>query len=266
MKYRLNVLISCMHQTDTGIIERSNVQTDVVVINQCDHDSVEEFDFENKKGENCHAKFINTTERGLSRSRNMAIRNAWGDVCLICDDDELLHDNYEEDILRAYHENSDAGIITFALNRLDNPMSYPVAKKSLGLKDILRTSSLQVTLSRNLLRASDILFDEKMGSGTGNGGGEENRFLLDCRHAGFKMYYYPDVIATINKGESQWFKGFTEKYFRDRGWAMRRCLGFFMGYIFLWYNAIHHRHGFTKDGMGFFQVVKSLHKGFFEKR
>ena len=80
-----NILISCMHEKDTSIIERSNVQSDVVVVNQCDLDSVEEFDFVNKKGKTCHAKFINTTERGLSRSRNMAICNAWGDVCLICD-------------------------------------------------------------------------------------------------------------------------------------------------------------------------------------
>lgn len=255
-----------MHQKDTDIINRSNVQTDVVVVNQCDHDSVEESDFVNKNGKNCHAKFINTTERGLSRSRNMAIRNAWGDVCLICDDDELLHDNYEEDILRAYAENPDAGIITFALNRLDNPMTYPVAKKSLGLKEILRTSSQQVTLSRNLLREAHILFDEKMGSGTGNGSGEENNFLIKCKRAGFKMLYYPSVIATINKGDSQWFKGFTAKFFRDRGWATHRNLGLFVGYAFLWYNVLNHRKDFTKDGLSLPKVIWYMHKGFFENR
>ena len=72
----LTLLIACIHEKDTSIIERSNVQTDVVVVNQCDHDSVEEFDFVNKKGRTCLAKFICTTERGLSRSRNMALFNA----------------------------------------------------------------------------------------------------------------------------------------------------------------------------------------------
>lgn len=38
----LNILISCMHQKDASIIKRSNVQSDVVVVNQCDHDSIEE--------------------------------------------------------------------------------------------------------------------------------------------------------------------------------------------------------------------------------
>ena len=99
---KLIVLISCMHEKDHSIIERSNVQTDVVVVNQCDKDSVDEFDFKNKQGENCHAKFINTTERGLSRSRNMALLNSWGDVCYICDDDEILQDDYENIIMKAY--------------------------------------------------------------------------------------------------------------------------------------------------------------------
>ena len=120
-----NLLISCMHQKDASIIERSNVQSDVIVVNQCDKDSVEEFDFVNKKGRKCHAKFICTTERGLSKSRNMAIRNAWGDICLICDDDETIADDCEEKILRAYSENPDAALIAFALLRKDNGKIYP---------------------------------------------------------------------------------------------------------------------------------------------
>ena len=262
----LTVLISCMHEKDHSIIARSNVQTDVVVVNQCDQNSVEEFDFVNKKGRSCHVKFINTTERGLSKSRNMAIENAWGDVCQICDDDETLPDEYEDIILNAYAENPNAGVITFALNRLDVEKSYPVARMSLGLKEILRTSSQQVTFLRVLLRKAGVRFDEKMGSGTGNGGGEENHFLLDCKKAGFKMIYVPQVIATVNKGESKWFKGYTEKYFRDAGWCAHRILGFCMGYAFLLYNAFHHRKSYTSDGISFFGVLKSMTQGFFEIR
>ena len=263
---KLIVLISCMHEKDHSIIARSNVQTDVVVVNQCDHESVEEFDFVNKAGRSCHAKFICTKERGLSRSRNMAIRNAWGDVCQICDDDETFPDEYEDIILKAYTENSHAGVITFALNRLDVEKVYPVAKMTLGFKEILRTSSLQITFSRNQLCKAGIRFDEKMGSGTGNGGGEENHFLLDCKKAGFKMIYVPQVIATVNKGESKWFKGYTEKYFRDKGWAARRCLGFCVGYAFVIYNVINHRKEFVKDGLSFREVLLNMSKGILEKR
>ena len=50
MKMKINVLISCMHEKDTNIIQRSNIQTDVVVVNQCDKDCIEEWDFINKQG------------------------------------------------------------------------------------------------------------------------------------------------------------------------------------------------------------------------
>lgn len=263
---KLTLLIACMHEKDTSIIQRSNVQADVVVVNQCDHDSVEEFDFVNKKGKTCHAKFICTTERGLSRSRNMAIRNAWGDVCLICDDDEWIEDDCEMMILKAYKENEDIGVATFALNRKDKPTTYSSTSYQLGLKQILGTRSSQISFRLNAILSNRIVFDEKMGSGTGNGGGEENHFLLDCRKAKLKMTYFPSVIATINPGASQWFKGYTAKFITDRGWTSRRNLGFLTGYAFIWYNALKHRRDFTRDGLNFAQVIKCLHKGFFEKR
>lgn len=262
----LTVLISCMHEEDHSIILRSNIQTDAVVVNQCNSNSVSEFDFINKKGISCHVKFICTTERGLSKSRNMAIENAWGDICQICDDDETLPDNYEDVILNAYRENMGVGIITFALKRLDIKKSYPTEKKFIGLRDVLGTSSIQITFLRSLLCEANICFDEKMGSGTGNGGGEENRFLLDCRKVGIKMLYMPQFIATVNEGDSQWFKGYTEKFFRDRGWTSRRILGFFVGFAYIWYNAIRHRKEYIKDGMNLGEILLAMFRGFCEKR
>lgn len=262
----LNVLISCMHETDYSIIKRCNVQTDVVVVNQCDKDSVEEFDFYNKKGKTCHAKFINTTQRGLSCSRNMAIANAWGDYCQLSDDDALFPDDHEKIILDAYSKHPNASVITFALIKKDQEVEYISNECKLDFIGILHTKSLQITFSLNKVREAKIRFDEKMGSGTGNGGGEENKFLLDCRRKGFDMYYIPVVIATIKPGDSKWFKGYTEKYFRDKGWSIRRSLGFVTGYLFVLYNAFNHRRTFTKDGISFVGVLKNMTKGFFEKR
>ena len=261
-----NLLISCMHQKDASIIERSNVQSDVVIVNQCDKESVEEFDFFNKKGRKCHVKFICTTERGLSKSRNMAIRNAWGDTCLICDDDETLADDCEEKILAAYRENPGVALIAFALIRKDNGKSYPEGKKSLGFKQILKTSSLQVTFSRNLIGKNNIWFDEKMGSGTGNGGGEENMFMFAVKRQGLKMMYYPDFIATVNPSPSKWFKGYDEKYFENLGWTDRRLFGFTLGLVYLIYWPVFRRCVYAKDGLSVYQALKYSLKGFFSKR
>lgn len=262
-----NLLISCMHQRDKSIIERSNVQSDVVVINQCDHNSVEEFNFINNEGKICRAKFICTTERGLSKSRNMAIRNAWGDVCQICDDDEVMADDNEQIIIKAYKENPDVGLIAFSLIRKDCQKEYPQRIQSLGLKRILKTSSPQITFSRSMMEKYGISFDEKMGSGTGNGGGEENKFMLDWRKAGAKMLYYPDVIATINPGESRWFHGYDDRYFQNLGWTFRRLLGNSLGMLYLIYWPIFHKKCYENTcAFSIFKIFKYCLQGYFSKR
>lgn len=261
---KVQTLISCMHQKNASIIEKSNVQTDVVVVNQCDHDFVDEFDFVNKDGKTCHAKLINTRERGLSRSRNMAIDNAWGDICLISDDDERFDDNYEEKIVSAYESKPNADFISFACVR--DGYSYPSEWMKMDIKRILKTSSIQVTFRREAIVKNNIRFDVKMGSGTGNGGGEENKFMMDCKRNGLNMLYCPSVITTLLSVNSLWCNGYDEKYFRNRGWASRRIMGTFMGYLFMWYNIFSHRKDFVSKDYSLVRVANCFHKGFFEKR
>lgn len=260
---KLVTLVSCMHQKDRCIIERSNIQSDVVIVNQCDIDSVEEFDFINSSGIECHAKMINTTERGLSRSRNMAILNAWGDVCYMCDDDEYMDSDFTTKIKNAYSSHPDMDIITFGLIRKN--YTYPQKECKIGIPQILRTSSVQTTFKRNSILKKHILFDPQMGSGSGNGGGEEIKFLMDCRRKGLKLYYVPDIIATVQSEESQWFHGFTEKYFKDIFWAARRSLGFWLGIIYLFYWCLL-RSGHFDIKMSKWSILKCSLKGFFEKR
>ena len=261
-KKTLCVLISCMNQ-DSSIIQRSNVQTDVVVINQCDEERYLEFDFSNKQGKNCHAKFISTTERGLSRSRNMAIRNCDSDICLICDDDEVLADSYEEYILTAYNNLPQAGIITFPFHRIDKPAFFSNKQSAIGFKDIMRTASIQITFKLSLISEHTIFFDEKMGSGTGNGGGEENKFLYDYYKKGVKMYYVPDYITTLDNNESLWRNGFTEEYFRNWGWSSRRIMGTWLGLAYV--VTIRHHSSYSSEA-SFFKAFKNLTRGFFENR
>lgn len=261
------VLISCMNQSDTGIIKRSRIETDVVVVNQCNEDSVNEFDFENAKGKKCHVKFINTTGRGLSRSRNMAIANARsGSICLLCDDDEVLEDGYEDKILEGYSLYSDAGVIAYSLNWNGFGKKYAMKSHRLSFKQTLGVCSVQITFKVDYIREKSIRFDEMLGSGTGNGAGEENKFMLDCRKAKFSMYYHPNCIATVNTGESMWFKGYTEKYFRNVGWASRRVYenGVLTIAMICYYGFVKYK--LYKTEMSYFQAMKYMLQGYNEKR
>jgi len=259
----LSVLISCMHQKDWSIVGRSNVQTDCVVVNQCDYDKVEEFTFVNKEGHTCKAKFISTTERGLSRSRNMAIKNAVSDICLLCDDDGVLEDNYNETILNAFNKHPEIDIFAFKLNyskKVFSDVCYKVKRFSSA-----RISSQQIAFRRTTVLKTKILFDEKMGSGSGNGASEENRFLFQLISCGMQMMYYPVLIATIKDGDSLWFNGYTDKYFIDRGWSSRRIYGPVYGYLYLWYHLIRHYDTYIKH-ISLNHLLLYLHKGFFERR
>ncbi len=255
------VLLSCMHQKDISIVERSNIQTDAVIVNQCDQDKIEKFSFINKKGKECHVKFIYTTERGLSKSRNMAIRNCEADVCLLADDDECFSDDYEDIVLSAYKKRPDAGVIAFSLIRKDLKKGkfYPREEKKLGFKQIFSTTSVQLSFKRS----NNIYFDEKMGSGTGNGGGEENKFLFDVRRKKIAMWYNPSIIATINPGESTWFKGYNENFFKNHGWASRRSLGVCLSLLYCCYYVVKMR---KRTNLHFLTLVTCEFHGWLTKK
>ena len=262
---KLTYLISCMNQEDSSIIKKTGIQSDVVVINQCNKNKIEEFDFKNTAGRICHAKFICTTQRGLSKSRNMAIRYADGDICQICDDDQTVIENGEAIITKVYEDNPKSGVIAFALNRLDGNKQYPTKRQPLKFQQILRTNSLQITFRRNIIIENNVFFDEKMGSGTGNGGGEENKFLLDCRSKGINLLYSPEVIGTVLPSQSQWFNGYNIEFMRNQGWTSRRTMGFFIGLIYIIRYGLCHHHLY-KSNLSYFKAMKGLISGFFEER
>ena len=96
---------------------------------------------------------------------------------------------------------------------------------------LLRVSSWMISFKLESIR-NKIYFDNKIGSGTGNGGGEEIKFLLDCDKAGLKIYYYTFCIGEVNHKKSQWFEGYNEKYFFQRGATTRYYMGLFWSFIY----------------------------------
>ena len=63
------VLLSAMHLEDHSLLEELNIKSDAVVINQCDKDEVRDI----KEGGR-RILFLSVKDRGLSKSRNEAIR------------------------------------------------------------------------------------------------------------------------------------------------------------------------------------------------
>lgn len=248
-----------MYQKDTSIIQRTNIQSDVLVVNQCDENRFEEFKFRNKNGEVCNARIFHTTERGLSKSRNMAICHAKGDICLICDDDEILNDNYVSTIIKTHETNLKASIIVFQLyNRINNKRG-PLQSKRFFWLLALRTASVQITFKRKDLLRNNISFDETLGAGVSKAGGEENKFLFDSLKKGLILWTEPTYIGSlIPNSTSSWFCGYDKDYLIDRGKASRKLLGVLGAIV---YNCLWCFHNRNKLDYSFIKSFKYVFSG-----
>lgn len=204
-----------MYKTDISFLDAMNIKGDAIVINQTNKIGVSNF----KRG-NSKVKFISTTDRGLSKSRNMAIKNASGDICVVCDDDLRYYDNCIEDIRNAYKKNPEADIIIFCYHAKGRQMKKFYNKpKRLNYIDTMRVTSFQITFKRNSIVKKGILFNEFFGTGSSfYQAGEENIFLFECLRKGLKIYFEPIyILEVIDDSESSWFNGYNAKYMFDRG-------------------------------------------------
>ena len=215
---KLEILMSCMHQNDDTLVRNSRITTDAVVINQCDRNGYAEYS--TAAGV---ARVFDTTQRGLTRSRNYAIREARADICLLCDDDEVFVDGYEDKVLRAYEELPQADVIIFKM--INQPASFPDKVMELKFPQTAHVSSWQISFRRQRLLEKQVAFDELLGAGTENGAEEELKFMLDCQRAGLRIFYVPVEIATVAQQESTWFEGFNKEFFYNRGATTRYILG-----------------------------------------
>lgn len=255
---KTEILLSCMFLSDSKeMIKRSHITSDTVIINQCDE--------ENYKEENiCNAllRTFSVTDRGLTKSRNLAISKSQADICIICDDDEIFNKGYEKAVLSAYDALPDADIIIFDM--VDRPLKWGNSIKRLGYIDLMSVSSWQITFRREKLLASGVLFDENMGAGSGNGAEEEFRFLTQCRKAKLRIYHYPFRLASVAQTQSTWFKGFDEEFFVNRGNTTRYIMGLPLSVLYAAYYAFAKRKQLS--GMSMLRAFSYTVKGIKENR
>ena len=224
----LEVLMSCMHQQDAQLVQKANLTGNVVMINQCDCDGYKEYATHNGM-----VRMFSSKERGLTKSRNAAIRNARADICMLCDEDSVFVPDYESIILDAYNDLPQADVIAFKL--INFPTSLEDKLIRLRFPKTMKICSCQISFRREKLLAAGVKFDELLGAGTGNGAEEELKFLLECEKAGLKMYYVPVEVASVTQEASTWFGGFDETFFENRGATTRYILGTGMASVYALY-------------------------------
>ncbi|MBU5450131.1 glycosyltransferase [Acetivibrio sp. MSJd-27] len=215
---KLQVLVATMHQKDFSKYNEMNIQSDVLFINQCEKDCVISEVIDGHQ-----AKMIYTTQRGLSKSRNMALSFAEGDICLIADDDVRYIQNYEEKIVQIFKRHPQADVIVFNVNTEKQARIYGKTflkiRKSPRFKNY---TSVRIAFRKNRVIKSNTWFPLFFGSGSLFSAGEEALFLRELKRKGLIVYEHPLTIGDLLESDSQWFTGYDEKFFYDKG-AWVKC-------------------------------------------
>lgn len=134
---------------------------------------------------------------GLSKSRNIALSQAVGDILLLCDDDCRYPSDAAANIAEAMATYPDWDVIGFQMAETNSGKlhkRYPLHPQRHNLRSLMHINSVEITLRKHAVWKVK-LFDERIGLGTPYMTGEENVMLVDLFRKGFKVGYFPRVVV-----------------------------------------------------------------------
>ena len=210
----VEILISTMNQNSLDFlvpmfpfVHFSNFR--ILIINQTQVETILESEYPN-------IRVVNSFEKGLSKSRNLALENAQGKILVIADDDVVYQEGFSTKIINAYNQFPDAAAINFCAVKSDGSLikNYPKhSKTNLNAFDIFNTSSIEMTLNKSILDKTGINFDENFGLGGIFEMGEEAIFLFDLKSKKQQLVFEPKVIVQHPELTSSSKKSIEEKYY-----------------------------------------------------
>jgi hypothetical protein len=204
------------------------------------------------------SKVFTYKEKGVSLSRNKALEKATAPIALMADDDTYFIKGFEEIILKAHEQHTDAHIITFqAMNTKGKPFkNYSDKAYKHNFRTILKISNIEVSINLSKLKNRK-LFDENYGPGSVCICGSDTVFVVDAYNKSWNMYYIPKPIVVhppVSSGRT-----YSEFQTYHKGIMYRRCFGwksFFLGLVF----AIK-KYPEYKNDLSFITFIKLIWKG-----
>lgn len=245
---KLEVLLSVIN-LNKNELQRMNITSDTLVINQCDKNDFYEFK---------NYRIYSYNEKGLSNSRNRGLEHVKGDIIVLCDDDVIYDKDYEKIILDAFKNNKDADVITFNIKSLNRKMKKNKRNRRVHIYNLLRYTSSRIAFKREKIEKANIKFNTTFGAGAKYSHGEDTLFLVDALRNKLKIYASVENIATVNHTNSTWFNGYNEKFFYDKGAVFAAISKRFRHILIIQYLL---RHGEVLKEMKFIKALKVMIKG-----
>lgn len=217
----IQVLVSTMNQKDFSLLDKMNIQTDAIIINQCDRNEVKEFNYKGNK-----ILWMSFNERGVGLSRNNALMRATADICLMADDDMVYVDGYKGIVQKGFMKNPKANMLLFnvPIHLKTGQVKTKINKnKRIRFFNSLKFGTVNIAFRREEILKKNIFFSLLFGGGAKYSSGEDSLFIMETLKKRLKIYSIPKTIANIQEGKSSWFEGYTKKYFFDKG-VLYYCL------------------------------------------
>lgn len=198
---KLEILISTMNKRNISELnlDKRNIFENCLIINQITDEKIK---LENEEIEDKGIRMISYKEKGISSSRNRALENAKGDICLIVDDDLVIKKEYLDNILNSFEKNPEYDVITFQSELPEGGLRKKYSPKEYihNIYTITKVSSIEIAFRRKNIQKK-IIFDIKFGCGSLFPGGEEIIFLNDCYKNKLKLKYVP-LLNSCHEAES----------------------------------------------------------------
>ncbi|MFH5833518.1 glycosyltransferase family A protein [Halalkalibaculum sp. DA3122] len=135
--------------------------------------------------------------RGVTKSRNNAIRLADGDIGLFADDDVTYAKNNFETLERVFEEHPEVDVALFKIQTGPGEPPYKrYPEKSITYQDAPSVGTVEMGFRIPKIKEKKIRFDERFGAGQPLLiGSDERLFVQDCIDAGLTVRYFPEYIV-----------------------------------------------------------------------
>ncbi len=210
----IEILIATMNKDSLDFLKPmfsfcSFTNFSILIVNQTIKEKLLISDYHN-------VRVINSFDKGLSKSRNLALENAVGKILIIADDDVVYQNDFISKIIAAHNKFEQATVINFcAINQKGSYLKkYPNdSKKQLNTFDIFNVSSIEMTMNKERLNAAGIRFDEDFGLGSEFEMGEEAVFLFDLKHKNYQIAFENQILVAHYGLTSSSKKSEIERYY-----------------------------------------------------
>ena len=254
----IQILMSTMNRQsidELHLFER-NIDGNILIINQTDNEDV-------YVDETHHIKMINMLGVGTSRSRNCAIDNASGDICIIADDDISHVSDYQQIVLSAFETNPSADIITFQIitpNGVPFKSNYMTSERWHNLRTVLKGSSIEIAFRRQSVINAGLRINSEFGLGSRYRIHDDVIFLADALKAGLKVKYIP-VPLVVHPAESSGTM-YNDLLISSKGAAFSQIYGWFGYFVNLAYAV--KKHNVYRDKYSFRELICKITRGSYE--